>query len=287
MKISLICATYSRSAELDSLLNSLQAQDYKNFEIIIVDQNKDGLIDSIIEGYKSILSINHIKSEKIGLSINRNIGIKAAKGEILAFPDDDCTYYPDTLEKVISLFNTHEYNLILGQIYNRDTKKAIIRNWPKYSFEVRSIRNILGLATSITIFCKNQNILFDESFGIGSKFGAYEDSDLCAQYLKNDRSLLFNPDIEVLHPEGNTILDTNKSYSYGLGWGAFFAKHFNLKTSLLFIGIITYVKIMFIRDVLLLRPTAKNRCYSLKGRIKGFFNYLINFKFRHNNRSKH
>lgn len=283
MKISLICATYGRSVELDFLLNSLQTQNYKNFEIIIVDQNKDGLIDSTIEKYKNTLSINHVKSEKIGLSINRNIGIKAAKGEILAFPDDDCTYYPDTLEKVISLFNTHKYDLILGQIYDRDAKKAIIRNWPKYSFEVRSIRNILGLATSITIFCKNQKAFFDESFGIGSKFGAYEDSDLCAQYLKNGRPLLFNPSIEVLHPEGNTILDANKSHNYGLGWGAFFAKHLDLKTSLLFILIITYVVIMFIRDILLLRPTTKNRFYSLKGRINGFFDYLINYKFRRNN----
>ena len=55
MRISLICATYGRSAELDSLLNSLQAQNFKNFEVIIVDQNKDGLIT--IEDLTNLLGI--------------------------------------------------------------------------------------------------------------------------------------------------------------------------------------------------------------------------------------
>lgn len=281
MKISLICATHDRSNELEQLLKSLITQTYKNFEIIIVDQNKNGLIDEICKNYKQQLNLIHIKSEQLGLSFNRNIGIKAATGEILAFPDDDCTYYPDTLEKVAELFDQNEVDLILGQIRNRVNNKPIIRNWPKSVTKITNIRKILTLATSITIFCrKDPEILFDELFGVGSKFGAYEDSDLCTNYLKLNKKLLYSPSIEVLHPEGDTILNKNKAYNYGRGWGAFFAKHINFRILPIFIGIFGYVSLLFLRDAILLRPTAKNRLYSLLGRINGFFDYLINHKLR-------
>ena len=255
-------------------------QTYKNFEIIIVDQNKNGLIDGICQSYKQQLNLIHIKSEKLGLSFNRNIGIKAAIGEILAFPDDDCSYYPDTLEKVSQLFNQNKADLILGQIRDRISNKPIIRNWPKSATEITKIRKILGLVTSITIFCrKNPEISFDELFGVGSKFGAYEDSDLCIQYLNLDKKLLYTPSIEVLHPAGNTILNKNKAYNYGRGWGAFFAKYIDFRILPLFIGIFGYVSLLFLRDIILLRPTAKNRFYSLLGRINGFLDYMIHHKF--------
>lgn len=283
MKISLICATYNRSTELEQLLKSLVTQTYKNFEIVIVDQNKNGLIDEVCQSYKQQLNLIHIKAEKLGLSFNRNIGVKTATGEILAFPDDDCTYYPDTLEKVSQLFNQNEADLILGQIHDRVSNKAIIRNWPKSITEITKIRKILGLVTSITIFCrKNPEISFDELLGVGSKFGAYEDSDLCTQYLNLDKKLLYTPSIEVLHPEGDTILNKNKAYNYGRGWGAFFAKHIDFRILPLFIGIFGYVSLLFLRDVILLRPTAKNRLYSLTGRINGFIDYLIHHKFKCN-----
>ncbi len=285
MKISLICATYNRSNELEQLLKSLVAQIYKNFEIIIVDQNKNGLIDEICENYKQQLNLIHIKSEQLGLSFNRNIGIKAATGEILAFPDDDCTYYPDTLEKVSQLFNQNGVDLILGQIRNRVNNKLIIRNWPISITKITNIRKILTLATSITIFCrKDPEILFDDLFGVGSKFGAYEDSDLCTQYLKLNKKLLYSPSIEVLHPEGDTILNKNKAYNYGRGWGAFFAKHIDSRILPLFIGIVGYIFLLFLRDVVLLRPIAKNRLYSLLGRANGFIDYLINHKLKCNDK---
>lgn len=284
-KISLICATYNRSTELEQLLKSLVTQTYKNFEIIIVDQNKNGLIDETCKSYRLQLDLIHIRSEQLGLSFNRNIGINAAAGEILAFPDDDCTYYPDTLEKVSQLFNQNGVDLILGQIRDRISNKLIIRNWPKSVTEITNIRKILGLVTSITIFCrKDPEILFDELYGVGSKFGAYEDSDLCSQYLKLNKKLLYSPSIEVLHPEGDTILNKNKAYNYGRGWGAFFAKHIDFKILPLFIGIFGYISLLFLRDAILLRPTSKNRFYSLLGRVNGFFDYLINHKLKCNDK---
>lgn len=287
MKISLICATYGRSVELDFLLNSLQIQNYKNFEIIIIDQNKNGLIDSIIKKYKNTLSINHIKSEKIGLSINRNIGIKAATGQILGFPDDDCVYYSDTLQNVISYFSQNQnISLVYGKIYNRLSKKNIMRNWPLTMIQVTKLRDIMLFSSSIVIFVINNDIYFDEEFGVNQRYGALEDIDLCYRNFKNSVKLEYCPNIEVNHPEVSTnFLNCNKAYNYGRGWGAFFAKHFDIKIIPLFIGILGYFILITLRDIILFRPTARGRIYSLIGRTNGFFDYLINYKFKRNNNS--
>jgi len=285
LKISLICATYNRTIELEQLLKSLVAQTYKNFEIVIVDQNKNGLIDHVCQYYKQYLDLIHVKSNQLGLSINRNLGIKVAVGNILGFPDDDCTYYPDTLESIYNIFSYSNLDILYGQIYNRQAKKGVMRKWPGKPFTFTNLKQIMLYSSSIVIFTKNRlSNRFDENFGVNQNFGALEDIELCYRHFIKKNKLIYSPSVQVCHPEvSSTFLNSNKAYNYGRGWGAFFAKYIDFKILPLFIGIFGYVGILFLRDMFLLRPTAKGRLYSLSGRINGFFDYLINHKLKYNN----
>ena len=76
MKFSLVMATLGRSEEIKIFLDSLSAQDYKNFELIIVDQNERDILRDIVDEYKQKFYINHIRIREKGLSLARNIGIK-------------------------------------------------------------------------------------------------------------------------------------------------------------------------------------------------------------------
>ena len=85
---SLIVCTVGRSQDiLEQLLISLTIQKYSDFEIILVDQNLDDRLISLVEKYSNSLNIVHYRSIIKGLSANRNIGIKIAKGNIICFPD--------------------------------------------------------------------------------------------------------------------------------------------------------------------------------------------------------
>lgn len=107
MKFSLIMATYSRLHEIRFLLESLTRQTYKNFELIVVDQNPLGYLDEILNEYEGKITIKHLFSEK-GLSKARNIGLNAADGDYIAYPDDDCIYPNDLLEKVHNFFQLNQ-----------------------------------------------------------------------------------------------------------------------------------------------------------------------------------
>lgn len=104
MKVSLIMPTINVIDELVLFLESLARQTFKDFELVVVDQNEHDEVFKILKRYEKLFDIKYTKSEEKGLSLNRNKGLILRKGEIVGFPDDDCEYADDTLEKVVSFF---------------------------------------------------------------------------------------------------------------------------------------------------------------------------------------
>lgn len=73
MLISLIMPTLNRYDDIYLLMDSLENQTYKNFELIVVDQNDNSKVKEIVDKYIDKLDIKYIKSSKKGLSYNRNV----------------------------------------------------------------------------------------------------------------------------------------------------------------------------------------------------------------------
>ncbi len=92
MKISLVLATLGRDLEVADFLKSLLLQTYKDFEVIIIDQNRDGKIDAFVKLFMNCLDVKHVKVDFTGNARARDYGIGLAQGRIIAFPDDDCAY---------------------------------------------------------------------------------------------------------------------------------------------------------------------------------------------------
>ena len=99
VKFSLIMATLGRTNEVERFLSCLDAQTYRCFELIVVDQNPDDRILPFLQPYRTLFPIFHLYSEK-GTSRARNVGLEHVKGDVVGFPDDDCWYPPDLLERV-------------------------------------------------------------------------------------------------------------------------------------------------------------------------------------------
>ncbi|MCX7089218.1 MAG: glycosyltransferase family 2 protein [Methylococcales bacterium] len=272
--VSLIMATYHRKEEVACFIKSLVVQDFdiKKIELIIVDQNSDGLLDIIVAEYQSQLKIIHIKSTTLGLSLNRNIGIKSAKGSILCFPDDDCTYYPNTLAEVHRLFLENDrVTTLLGQIIDVNGHK-IIRKWPDNTVKLSSM-NFFTLYSSITVFTKCKNTYFDVRLGIGNKFGSYEDADYILSLLReNPGAMYYYPNIKVSHPPLNIkTMSPEKVVNYGLGFGAFCKKNISFYIFTLYLKVIIYHVLMMLLAVLKMDSVElKKRYLSTTSRIKGF-----------------
>jgi glycosyltransferase involved in cell wall biosynthesis len=111
-----VVSTKGRTAELDTLFQSLANQDFKNFEVIIVDQNSDNRLEVIYERWRLILNLRWIRTPtERGLSRGRNIGWSETQCPVVLFPDDDCWYPPSVLSRVLSLFETTKADIVCGR----------------------------------------------------------------------------------------------------------------------------------------------------------------------------
>jgi len=271
--ISLIVATLGREKELNVFLESLTKQtfDLSAVQVIVVDQNKEIDLKPILSQYQNRLHIVHIPSSKTGLSLNRNIGLRVAEGQVVAFPDDDCTYYPDTLEKVWAAFQRNPtVNLVLGRVVDRKSGKSMLRNWPS---KVKKITksNFFTHSSSITIFAR-QSPLFDERIGVGTYFGSYEDADFVYRVLLRDGAALYDPSVEVWHEDQNIhVFDENKLQQYGLGFGALVRKHLSPVMLYWFLGVLLYHAFGLAKSLLRTdRREFRKRWLSIVSRIRGF-----------------
>lgn len=97
MGASLIIPTYNRGDVLLETLEMAVVQEYGTYEIIVVDQTKS--IDSRLPSYLSPAGdrIRYIHLPEPNLPAARNAGIRAAKGDIILFVDDDVRIEPDYL----------------------------------------------------------------------------------------------------------------------------------------------------------------------------------------------
>ena len=108
-KISIItpCYTTERLKDVTELLDSIQAQSYKNIEVLIIAERSPELANSI-RNYveeKGYLNVQVLYNQgEWGSYSSRNLGIKHAQGDILAFIDDDALLVPDWAEETAKTY---------------------------------------------------------------------------------------------------------------------------------------------------------------------------------------
>ncbi|MBN2213046.1 MAG: glycosyltransferase [Bacteroidales bacterium] len=91
---------------MKEFLDSLTGQEYKDFEIIVVDATPDDSVKQVTDRYLDKLNLKFIYKKGLGISESRNLGVGKSKGDYVVFIDSDCIIPPlyfTEIEKYISL----------------------------------------------------------------------------------------------------------------------------------------------------------------------------------------
>jgi glycosyltransferase involved in cell wall biosynthesis len=110
-KVSVVVCVYNGERTIDACLASLKKLNYPNYEVIVVNDGSTDGTRQIAESYDYIRLVNQ---ENKGLSEARNVGIRASKGEIIAFTDADCMADPDWLSYLVARFRSSDFGAVGG-----------------------------------------------------------------------------------------------------------------------------------------------------------------------------
>ena len=109
--ISVVITTFNRKNLLKETLDSIQRQSFTDFEIIIVDNYSEDKTKNFILNHPN-KKIRFYQNKNNGIiAINRNFGIKKAKGKYIAFCDDDDLWETDKLHRQIDFIKHHNISL--------------------------------------------------------------------------------------------------------------------------------------------------------------------------------
>jgi len=131
--ISVVIPAYNRSKSISKCLDSIVGQTLLPLEIIVVDDcSTDDTVD-LIDSHQSNLVRSIALEQNRGAQYARNIGIKAAKGDWIAFLDSDDEWLPRYLEKQLGLALKHNVNIVYSGAYVDDGKNKREYKMPDYS----------------------------------------------------------------------------------------------------------------------------------------------------------
>lgn len=232
MKFSLILATLGREAELARCLDSIAAQEHRDIQLVVIDQNDDDRVARLLASRSWSFEVLHLRSSP-GLSRARNLGLKAATGDVVGFPDDDCWYEPDLLAQVAQELAWHP---ACGGVSGRSIDEAGRPSDACFPREPGALDaySVWTSAISYAIFLRRAVCLavgpFDESLGVGAQtpFGSAEETDYLIRAISTGARLEYLPTITVHHPNKNQLAGPRgwaRTRSYAAGMGRVLAKH--------------------------------------------------------------
>lgn len=126
-KVSICIPTYNRKKYLKETLESVFAQSYKDFEVVIVDDGSTDGTRDLIEN-TGLENLRYHWQENQGESAARNKLVELAKGDFLTFIDSDDLLFPDAVEKLVKIVETHGQDTIAYSSYiNIDENGAEVK----------------------------------------------------------------------------------------------------------------------------------------------------------------
>jgi len=200
--ISVVIPTYNHAKFLRRALESIVSQEFKDWEIIIIDNHSDDNTDEVVDSFKGS-TIKFLKIHNGGvIGASRNYGVDEAKGEWIAFMDSDDLWYPSRLSSCVQYCESSnsEFDVISTDeimVFSDIDKKKTLKHGPSSENMYRDML-LYGnrLSPSATIvrksFLDQHNLRFSES----QEFVTAEDYDFWMRLARNKAKFIFLRNVE-------------------------------------------------------------------------------------------
>ena len=180
---SIIIPTCNRASFIRTTLESVHAQEYKDYEVIVVD---DGSTDGTLDFLRDYPWVRTLQQQNMGPGVARNYGVSQSSGQYIAFLDSDDIWFPWTLSTFANAIENHGHpELMAGalQLFWRDEELRRVKRKPlkvevfNDYYETSRKGNFVGAGMMIV-----RKQAFDAVGGFTEKRVYAEDCDLALRF---------------------------------------------------------------------------------------------------------
>ena len=185
--VSVIVTTYNRKEYLKETLDSILNQTFKDSELIVVDNFSNYDFIPFIKSFKDN-RIRYFQNENNGIiAVNRNFGIKKAKGKYIAFCDDDDLWMKEKLEKVVNAIHQNPEAILYCHneimVVNGKEKKTLY--YGPYKHNMYEFLLFKGNCISTSAVCLKKSVALETGgFSERSDFISVEDYEFWLRLSK-------------------------------------------------------------------------------------------------------
>lgn len=203
--VSVVIPVKNGEKTIEKTLNSVLMQDYKNFEIVVIDDCSNDSTLKILNKYLGKIKLIENK-KNIGPAASRNKGIKEAKGEIIFFTDSDCFVEKNWIRKILEGYENKNIAGVGGCLKpgknNFIAKLELLQNKIILGIGNKKIINGKKTPMGYTNNVSYRKSVLDEVKGFDEKFPnpAGEDIDLKKRVCEKGYKVVYLP-LPVIHLE--------------------------------------------------------------------------------------
>lgn len=219
--VSIVIPTYKGSDSILKSINSALNQDYKNIEIIVVDDNGEGTQEQIttekmIREYINNNKIKYIKHKNnINGSAARNTGVRNARGKYIAFLDDDDLFLPFKIRKQVEVLSkkTEDYAICYTSYENvfLDGRRRVITAEKEGNLCYDLLSMKVSVLSSVLVVKRDA---WDEVGGFDETFTRDQDQEFCVRLFHKYKVAAVKEVCMVRNVLKRNVADVDKSVEY-------------------------------------------------------------------------
>lgn len=233
ISVAAVVATKGRVDELRILFASLAAQTRQLAEVVVVDQNEHEDLKAVLDDFPD-LPLRWLRRRDLqGANASRNWGWAQASSDLVFFPDDDCWYPSDFVEKACALQESTGADIVSGRAADISGRSINGRFLEAPAWVTRKTAWITQIEW---VFLIRKGMLqaiggFDERIGpgAGTPWGSCEVQDLSLRAMAAGFRQIYHPEIYGHHEEFVVAPDVPdviaKGAHYARGFGFVLGKH--------------------------------------------------------------
>lgn len=211
-RICVIIPTYNRAAVLPEAIESVLAQRYQDFRILIVDDGSTDDTKAIVsQRFANLPRVSYMRQENAGPARSRNVAIRTSRSEFIAFLDSDDLWDPDKLQaQVLQMENNPGAGLSFTDAVLRDDEKGDRTLFVDHRFTGDTTLHGLARAGfpihTSCVMVRRDGV--DSLGGFDESFTFREDTDLWTRVIAAGSAVCLNRSLTIVRIHGDNMSRT-------------------------------------------------------------------------------